>query len=352
MDILTAIASIIRFVIGLLFALSLNQIIIIVLALFFIKKLRRTKRYKGWIGEQKVRALLWLWLPKNQYHRFYDVTLPAGEGTTQIDHIIVSKYGVFVIECKNIRGWIFGQERDDKWTLQLHKKTIPIANPMRQNYGHVQALRSLLNYSEGTVRSIVAFPEAATFKTKLPANVLKYRDICTYIKSHDTPILLDSAVEECIDTIGAKRLKPGLLTNMRHRRHVRRLQDCSGSERKLEPPPTQAVRKPLSSPAAVSTRNAPDLHAAHNHQPCNQAAPHNVTATPHNESHRIEGALAGSQTQCPKCGREMVLRTAQSGGNAGKDFWGCSTFPKCYGTRSVGEMSSIRPESCSGSQSA
>jgi len=36
---------------------------------------------------------------------------------------------------------------------------------------------------------------------------------------------------------------------------------------------------------------------------------------------------------CPLCGAEMVLRTAKKGPNVGDKFWGCSTFPKCRGTK-------------------
>ena len=36
---------------------------------------------------------------------------------------------------------------------------------------------------------------------------------------------------------------------------------------------------------------------------------------------------------CPKCGSSMVERTAKSGSNAGKAFWGCSRFPACRGVR-------------------
>lgn len=38
---------------------------------------------------------------------------------------------------------------------------------------------------------------------------------------------------------------------------------------------------------------------------------------------------------CPKCGSEMILRTAKSGANAGNQFWGCSTYPKCRGMVAV-----------------
>jgi restriction system protein len=36
---------------------------------------------------------------------------------------------------------------------------------------------------------------------------------------------------------------------------------------------------------------------------------------------------------CPQCGSAMVLRTAKKGDNPGQKFWGCSSFPKCRGTR-------------------
>ena len=32
---------------------------------------------------------------------------------------------------------------------------------------------------------------------------------------------------------------------------------------------------------------------------------------------------------CPKCGKQLVLRTARRGANAGRQFYGCSNFPKC-----------------------
>jgi restriction system protein len=38
---------------------------------------------------------------------------------------------------------------------------------------------------------------------------------------------------------------------------------------------------------------------------------------------------------CPNCGSEMVGRTAKRGSNAGSQFWGCSQYPRCRGTRAV-----------------
>jgi hypothetical protein len=44
--------------------------------------------------------------------------------------------------------------------------------------------------------------------------------------------------------------------------------------------------------------------------------------------------------RCPKCGSEMVLRTAKSGSNEGGQFWGCSRYPQCRGIISLVQVSS------------
>jgi restriction system protein len=38
---------------------------------------------------------------------------------------------------------------------------------------------------------------------------------------------------------------------------------------------------------------------------------------------------------CPECGKPMVLRTARRGSSAGTEFWGCSAYPACKGTRTM-----------------
>ena len=42
--------------------------------------------------------------------------------------------------------------------------------------------------------------------------------------------------------------------------------------------------------------------------------------------------------QCPSCGSAMVKRLAQKGANAGTQFWGCSTYPKCRATRGAARV--------------
>ncbi len=55
---------------------------------------------------------------------------------------------------------------------------------------------------------------------------------------------------------------------------------------------------------------------------------------PTSEPRRSAGSVTDASPACPKCGSRMVRRVAKSGANAGKQFWGCSTFPACRGIRS------------------
>ncbi len=75
----------------------------------------------GFIGETLFNTVSWLGLGKD-YKIFKNIVIEAFDGTTQIDQIIVSKYGIFVIEVKTYKGWIFGNERNSKWTQVLYKQ--------------------------------------------------------------------------------------------------------------------------------------------------------------------------------------------------------------------------------------
>ena len=73
------------------------------------------RRSKGRRGEKQVAALL-AFLPKDKYKVINDLLIQRGGYSTQIDHVVVSVYGVFVIETKYSRGWIYGGEISEYWT--------------------------------------------------------------------------------------------------------------------------------------------------------------------------------------------------------------------------------------------
>lgn len=128
--------------------------------------------FKGWLGELKGLLAHRLLLDRRVYHSLHDVTLPTPEGTTQIDHILVSRFGVFVIEAKNFEGWIFGSEHSAQWTQNLYEHKSRFQNLLHQNYRHTQALSEYMRLPQEKLHSLVMFWGDCTFKTPLPHNVI------------------------------------------------------------------------------------------------------------------------------------------------------------------------------------
>ena len=106
------------------------------------------------------------------------------KGTHQIDHIVISKYGIFVIEMKNYYGLILGNQYKEKWYQCLGKNKYAFHNPMYQNYGHVKALSNALNLNEEVFIPIVCFSNQVKLKVTsnkpvvqvdtINRNILKY----------------------------------------------------------------------------------------------------------------------------------------------------------------------------------
>ncbi|MEM9051881.1 MAG: nuclease-related domain-containing protein [Bacteroidota bacterium] len=142
-------------------------------------------KLKGWFGEKVVAVGMWAFLDKQVYRRFHDVIVSTSNGTTQIDHILVSQYGIFVIETKNMQGWIFGSEQQASWTQSLYGKKYKFQNPLRQNYRHIKCLAEYLQLEESFFHSVVFFIGECSFKTSMPENVLN-EGLSSYINSHQT----------------------------------------------------------------------------------------------------------------------------------------------------------------------
>ena len=223
---------------------------------------------KGVLGETKVKLGAGLSLNPVLYQKYHNVTLPTVNGTTQIDHVFVSEFGVFVVETKNVGGRIYGGEHDKEWTKvfpggQKHK----FLNPLHQNNGHVRAIVKILagiGLPKQAVKSVVVFVGDAKLKQKqeLPQNLTVGFEGARYIRSFKTKILTEEQVEKICTAIESSRMRRSRATNHQHIQNLKR-------------------------------KTAPDL--------------------------RI----------CPECGLKMVLRTTRKGPNEGKQFWGCRGFPKC-----------------------
>jgi len=165
-------------------------------ALYVFAKIVGSARFKGWLGEASVNRGLRR-LDLSQYQLFHDLYLPRpdGKGTTQIDHIVVSPFGVFVIETKNYKGWIFGDEKQRQWTQQIYRRKNRFQNPLHQNQLHVRALMDFLAMPESAFRSLIFFIGDAIFKTPMPANVIN-KGLRPWIENHRDTILDAGQVDQ------------------------------------------------------------------------------------------------------------------------------------------------------------
>ncbi|PLY15328.1 MAG: hypothetical protein C0631_07655 [Sedimenticola sp.] len=105
-----------------------------------------------------------------------DIVIPDGRGgLTQLDHVVLTRYGFLVVETKNYGGMIFGQERDKQWTQRMGRKSFRMRNPLHQNYGHVQALKALT--PDIPVFGRVVFAGSAEFPKGIPYGVSTLRSL-------------------------------------------------------------------------------------------------------------------------------------------------------------------------------
>jgi len=135
-----------------------------VIPLMLLISLLKSPWAKGHIGELLVRLFAHWQLDKQTYRRLHNVTLNTPDGTTQIDHVFLSPYGIFVLETKNMSGWIFGSEKQAQWTQKLYKRTFKFQNPLRQNYKHLKALEATLGVNAEHLHSVITFVGGSTFK--------------------------------------------------------------------------------------------------------------------------------------------------------------------------------------------
>lgn len=135
------------------------------------------------MGELLIRFVL-LFLNKNAYKIIHDVKVFYNGLMSQIDHIIVSKYGVFVIETKNYKSWIFGSENAYEWTQVIFNNKYKLYNPVKQNLGHIKALQAnLTDYPNLDYFPIVVFTGSARLKVNSSYPVIKFYRLLKTIKS-------------------------------------------------------------------------------------------------------------------------------------------------------------------------
>ena len=345
--------------------------------------------FKGILGETVINVATWLTLDKAVYHRLNNITLPlANGGSTQIDHVIVSAYGIFVIETKNYKGWIYGKEAQKQWTQAFpNGRKYKFQNPLRQNYLHIKTLADLLALDISYFYSMIAFIGECELKTRdeLPEHVLK-GGVISYIKKKQDKILTEAEVESIVEQIETKRFAKSWRTNSQHKAYLKDKhadtsktidtkqniesdtqlstepnynQNIKTNSQQSSKPKLQSdvktgevfqwsgqVERDDSSTMPFTSKNAVfmtpfdivEFETSVDGAKVNRAGNTNPNSNQSIMTEQIkEPAIVTIIPSCPKCSSEMIRRVAKQGVRQGQIFFGCSQFPKCRGVVNVGE---------------
>lgn len=142
-------------------------------------------KIKGIIGEKSISSILYL-LDKSKYSVINNIVLKRDTKTSQIDHVVISDFGIFVIETKNYKGWIVGNEKSEHWTQVLFKRKQRFYNPINQNLGHIKVLKTYLSkYPSINYIPIVVFLSKSDIKVKTTHDIINSRQLIHTIKKYN-----------------------------------------------------------------------------------------------------------------------------------------------------------------------
>jgi restriction system protein len=148
----------------------------------------------GWIGARVLHLAARLRLGRKDYRQLRHVPLPAGRG---VDRIIVSPYGVFVVDTQRMTGGIYGNAEHKAWVQQVGKRKHAFPNPLLQAHRQARMVAAMLGLEAGKVFPVVVFV-GSRFATSMPANVTRGGGYVRYLRSKAVPVLTKSEVARIV----------------------------------------------------------------------------------------------------------------------------------------------------------
>lgn len=197
---------------SLLFLVIFIVIVVLLLRLVFPPK--------GKAGEMQVAKILSR-LPHDQYMVINDLLVANNGQTTQIDHVVVSEFGIFIIETKFYQGVIYGSSDSEYWTQNIYGNRYKFWNPIFQNEGHVRKLSHILYaVPPHSFVSIVAFSEQATLRVR-DSRVMYWHQLGNAIRSHSQKCLSPEQVQQVYKTL----LQANIDSEEIRKQHVRTVRE-------------------------------------------------------------------------------------------------------------------------------
>lgn len=176
----------------------------IILFIFFVSvsiifKILQPK-IKGYLGEKSVSVIL-SFLPSDKYKIINDILIESNGKTTQIDHLVISIYGIFVIETKNYKGWITGSDNSEYWTKNVFGNKYKFYNPIKQNKAHILVLNKQLGMKHNDFIPIVVFSNGADLKVNTVHNVIYTSQLNRLIKEYTDIKFSETDIQKLCDKI-------------------------------------------------------------------------------------------------------------------------------------------------------
>ena len=148
-----------------------------------------TDKDLGTIGEDEIDRILQT-LDPNDYIVLRNLILLNNNTTHQIDHVVVSNYGIFVIETKNYSGYVKGSDKYRKWVQFIGKKKYFFLNPIIQNYGHIKALEAFYPEYASYFVPIVCFTDKTNLDVRTKSIVINSNELLLIIDNYRTEVLI------------------------------------------------------------------------------------------------------------------------------------------------------------------
>ena len=276
---------------------------------------------------------------------FNNLKIEHAGRAAQIDHLVLSRWSAYFIETKSV-GHKININADGQWARVYGRKFRNIESPIEQSRRHETILFDLVESRRADfmgkmlgmqktfrklidVQHLVAVSVGATIagrgKKAVSGHLRALDQIPQMIEDRHKEVkasFLGGVLADMITPGHKKRL--AAFNDSEFRACCQMLLDLDISQTPLEQVHAFIARLPEESAGLESggegqsdgeVRTTPSDTTAET-----QATPATMTATP----------------ACPKCGAEMVLRTARRGERAGKQFYGCSAYPKCRGLVNLG----------------
>lgn len=195
-------------------------IIFIILCIYTVWEDKTRQIRKGKEGERIVKSILKK-LPSDKYLSLYDVLIETPIGTSQIDHIVISNYGIFVIETKNYYGKIVGAEDDEYWEQITPKETRKFYNPIKQNEGHIKALNNILHLDRNHYRSAVAFSPDSELFLDVTSHIIRTYEVNEFVKFYRARVFDD----EKKNTLYNKIKKANISSRRNNKTHIKNVKE-------------------------------------------------------------------------------------------------------------------------------